>query len=360
MGQLKKYKVIYNRFLKAVYRSGPGHFFLKSVSLFFFFFHLVSAFSQDIHFSQYFSAPLFLNPGLTGQFDGNFRLSTNYKNQWSSVSNYPFETIAVSTDMPFVRKKLSGGILFFKDKAGDSKMGISQISLSLGSGISINETNILSAGLQGGWAQRSIDISNLTWDSQYDGKTFNKSLFSGENSPPGNFHYFDISAGAYYKGFINENLEIDVGCAGAHLNNPPMTFNGNGEILHSRWTLHGSADFGLKNRDISFIPSFLAMQQGPASEVNIGGALKFRLGIDSKYTGINVSSNLTIGGFLRLKDAFIVYTRYDFKNFLSAGFSYDINLSNLRTATGARGGTEVFLQFRMRKSDGMVQTGEKI
>ena len=44
--------------------------------------------AQDIHFSQYFNSPLSLNPAQTGNFDGNWRIVGNTRDQWRAL-NYP-------------------------------------------------------------------------------------------------------------------------------------------------------------------------------------------------------------------------------------------------------------------------------
>src|SRR5688572_2302476 len=44
-----------------------------------------SLLAQDIHFSQYNSSPMNYNPGLTGFFNGDYRFSSNYRNQWSAI-----------------------------------------------------------------------------------------------------------------------------------------------------------------------------------------------------------------------------------------------------------------------------------
>ena len=37
----------------------------------------------DPHFSQYYVYPSWLNPALTGAFDGDYRVSGIYRNQWN-------------------------------------------------------------------------------------------------------------------------------------------------------------------------------------------------------------------------------------------------------------------------------------
>ena len=45
--------------------------------------------AQDIHFSQYYTSPLTLNPALTANINGMFRASFNYRNQCLVISGQP-------------------------------------------------------------------------------------------------------------------------------------------------------------------------------------------------------------------------------------------------------------------------------
>jgi hypothetical protein len=46
----------------------------------------MSAGAQDHIYSQFYNAPLYLNPALTGQFEGDIRMNMIYRNQWSGLS----------------------------------------------------------------------------------------------------------------------------------------------------------------------------------------------------------------------------------------------------------------------------------
>ena len=49
---------------------------------------LPAAYSQDIHFTQFFTNPLILNPAQTGNYEGNYRVGFNFKAQWPfAISN---------------------------------------------------------------------------------------------------------------------------------------------------------------------------------------------------------------------------------------------------------------------------------
>src|ERR1041385_7187272 len=61
---------------------------------------------EDYHLSQMEAAPLYLNPAMTGMFcgeKGDYRISSDYRSQWTSLGIKPFSTAYLSYDMP-VRK----------------------------------------------------------------------------------------------------------------------------------------------------------------------------------------------------------------------------------------------------------------
>ena len=56
---------------------------------------LFDANAQDLHFSQYFNAPILVNPANTGfNPDNDYRIGGNYRNQWSAVGS-PYKTMSV-------------------------------------------------------------------------------------------------------------------------------------------------------------------------------------------------------------------------------------------------------------------------
>ena len=56
-----------------------------------------SAYSQDINFSQFYELPLLRNPGLAGNFSGDFRITASYRNQWESVT-VPYRTMTLGAE----------------------------------------------------------------------------------------------------------------------------------------------------------------------------------------------------------------------------------------------------------------------
>src|SRR3990167_3665820 len=94
----------------------------------------MASISQDIHFSQFSMSPLTLNPSLSGALN-DLEININYRDQWRSVAS-PYKTFGVGSNLKISKKKSSkgfwaGGVNFFSDKAGDSKMGTTQGNISL-------------------------------------------------------------------------------------------------------------------------------------------------------------------------------------------------------------------------------------
>jgi hypothetical protein len=53
--------------------------------------------AQDVHFSQYYAAPLSMNAACTGFYSGDWRAMGIYRSQWKSVS-VPYITQAFAFD----------------------------------------------------------------------------------------------------------------------------------------------------------------------------------------------------------------------------------------------------------------------
>jgi len=311
---------------------------------------------QDIHFSQFFQAPLLINPALSGTFHGDRRAIINYKDQWRSIDAIPYQTMAFSYDWTMFKKKwensyLGGGIMVFRDKAGDLSMGQTQVNLSVSSILSLNEFQHISVGLSGGAGQRSIDYANARWESQFDGSGFNTALSPQENYTNGPFIYPDFSVGAaWHYGtdesniVANDMFRANAGISYLHLNKPKQQWYDSGEQLHGRFVMHCSTFFGLRNSVGALLPSAVFYIQGPQVESEYGVMFRYMLKEESRYTGIFKESALSLGGYFRTGDAIIPSALLEVGSF-AFGITYDINVSKLKVATAARGGIELSLRY---------------
>jgi type IX secretion system PorP/SprF family membrane protein len=311
---------------------------------------------QDIHFSQFYMAPLTQNPALAG-YNHDYQAILNYKSQWQSVPS-PYKTSAGSLDMRVGKKKTkksfwAAGVNFFSDKAGDSQMGTTQGNLSAVYHVRLSKYSTFGTGLQAGFVQRSISSAGLQWGNQYDGSNYNAALESGETSGSIMKTYADFGGGLLWnynntageKNVTdNHDLKINFGVSAFHLNQPKYSFYNTNEKLNIKYVAHGSALISKKNSNIAYAPGFMYYRQGAVQEIYVGSLIRYKLNQDSKYTGLHKGAAISFGGFVRAKDAAVACMLFEYSSY-AIGFSYDINTSPLRTASNARGGFEISLRF---------------
>lgn len=314
--------------------------------------------AQDIHFSQFYLSPLNLNPAMTGVSNCNVRLVANYRNQWASVlRSNAFSTYSVSYDqrIPVGRYDYFGiGGTFWGDTAGEADFstltGKVSASYSKQMGGTKTRSTYLVVGAEAGAAQRSIDFLNLRWGNQHDGEGgFDPTRQSGEQFDRDNFLFADLAAGVLLF-MVDGDNSFYVGGAFHHLNRANQSFSENGEdLLYSRLTAHAGGDFMI-GKSFGLVPGVIMMNQGPSFQVNAGMSFKFLLNnsrVDRQafQAGLwwRVANKLDSG---ILSDAAILSTRFDFNNF-TLGFSYDINISELKTASNSNGGFEFALVYKI-------------
>jgi type IX secretion system PorP/SprF family membrane protein len=310
---------------------------------------------QDAQFSQFDNSPLSINPAFAGAFNGDIRLLANYRNQWSVSA--PYNTFAFSCDMGIMKRKgktgyLGAGISFLSDKAGSSALGLNQANLLVAYHEYISDHNTISAGIIGGFAQRSIDFSKLEWNSQYNTSTnnFDPTLPSYETNYSQNKSYPDFGTGlqwAYTKGerneITNDELNLNAGIAVFHVNKPNVSFYSSAkDNLPRKLELYGNSLIGFQNSKYALTASFLYSQQGAANDVILGGLLRIKLQQESRHTGFIKGNTLAFGGYYHIGEAIIPEVQLEIADY-ALGMSYDINSSGIRYASSYLGAFEISL-----------------
>jgi type IX secretion system PorP/SprF family membrane protein len=306
------------------------------------------AVAQDQHLTQYYSNEVFINPSLAGSNNGQLRVSANTKQQWNSIgSAYSTSVFAVDQSvMTSSKMTLAGGLIFMSDKMGDSKFKTFNVSGNLSATIKTNSRSKISAGMQIGWAQSSINLNNLSWDSQYDGRRYDPSLSSLETNNAQNFSRISNALGIAYSVNFSKYKKIKFAVSGHNLINNKFSFYGNtSERLYTRFNFYSSGEFGNPNINVSYLPSLIMQVQGPNLTVVGGLLVSYRMGVDSRVTAVNKSNALMWGIHYRLSDAIIPSVHYEYKRKLRFGLSYDINLSELTNASNGRGGFELSFNY---------------
>ncbi len=312
----------------------------------------LSASAQDIHFSQYSASPLTLNPALTANINGMFRASFNYRNQWFTIpvlnSVAPYQTYQASFDMPILRERLGNdgfgfGGMFYADKAGDGALTTysGMVSVAYHKAVDRYGRGRISLGLQAGVVSKQVKISDLIFESQLDGFSWNPALSNGESFSGKSIIYPDVNIGALWSHAPKDMWRYYIGFSMNHLSRPKESFLGDEtNRLNYRYNLHAGMEIFLdKYYDFSISPTFLFMLQSNAQEYNFGLGLNYWLNDDVAIFG---------GAFYRVKDAVIMNLGVEFYN-VRVGLSYDINHSGLKAASKAQGAAEVSLVYVFKK-----------
>ena len=305
--------------------------------------------AQDVHFGQFFNAPLVIDPANAGDIDGDQRAALIHREQWRSMGA-PFRTDAFSYDLPLLRGKLGGGrylgagMNVFSDRAGAARFGDTQANISLAYAIRSGDASSLVFGVQGGYGQRSASFDGLRWDSQYNGAGYDPDLPTNEAIPNASARFVDLGAGAMSKGEFKNGMRWKGGLAVFHLNSPSVSLFGSAEDrLLRRYVAHG--ELWIEGKRWVWLPKFFVARQGAGQEINVGGLLHRRVGVDSRYTTDKNSSAFFVGAFYRVGDAIVPTIQFEWQRRLVGAISYDLNISRLRAQTAYRGGMEVSLQW---------------
>jgi type IX secretion system PorP/SprF family membrane protein len=313
---------------------------------------VVALSAQDIHFSQYYTAPLELNPALTGNINGVFRATFDYRNQWFNIPTLnavaPYQTYQASFDMPLLRERLGNdgfgvGGMFYADKAGDGALTTftGMASIAYHKAVDRYGRGRISLGIQAGVVSEQINITNLIFENQLDNFGWNPTLPNGESYSNKAIIYPDVNVGALWTHSPTDYFRYYFGFAMDHLSRPNVSFlsSDNSRIAY-RYNAHGGMQIYF-NHDYKFSldPTFLFMLQANATQYNMGLGLNY-----------NLSDNVAIfgGAMYRVGDAVILDAGVEVYN-ARIGVSYDINYSDLKAATQSQGALELSVVYIFKK-----------
>ena len=303
-----------------------------------------NVYSQDIHFSQFNASTIQLNPSLTGFYQGKYRFSAIYRNQWATVPvNY--NTGKFSFEDKLIQSKKLGsfsmGFSFYYDKAGDSRYTTILPNLHLAYSKSFGKkiTNQFSLGINIGIIYKQISYQALKFDIQYNGEFYDANLPSFENNGTTKNTVTDIGTGITYQLSNSNKWLVQFGFSAAHLNQPKYSFLGNNDIkLNIKYTFHSKLGCMLGKKTNAQI-DLLYQKQDSKQEIVTGLIFKHQLANTLKN-----NTTFYYGPYYRVNDAAIFVIGMEY-NTLNIGFSYDINTSSFLKGTNTYGATELSVQY---------------
>lgn len=306
-----------------------------------------NAMAQDLHFSQFYEAPLLRNPALAGLYKGDVRIQGIYRTQWNSIS-FPYTTNSLNGEYKFSVGKgedfLTVGGQVMYDKAGTVQLKTIELLplVNFHKSLSDVRNTYLSLGFMGGVVNRRLNRAAVVTNNQYDGFFYNGALPDGESFSSG-YAYTDMSVGMSFNTSIGaeENHDIFLGVGYHHLNKPLNSFYKN--ITHlPKWVFSGGLKLNLDMfTSITLNGDYVV--QAPFKTM-IGGAMFSKKPVPDEESPYTVHA----GVYYRYNDAIIPVLKVDV-NSMSLGISYDINVSTLAPASLNRGGFELSLSYLFSK-----------
>jgi type IX secretion system PorP/SprF family membrane protein len=316
--------------------------FFKNILLIIFSFIVLMVQAQDPEFSQYYAAPLYLNPAFAGTTPDH-RFVLNYRNQWPNIAR-GYVTYAASYDYNLYQYNSGIGFLATVDQAGMAGMKSSQFNFLYSYKWNVSSKWVISSGLNFGYAVRSIDFNKLLFGDQLQ---FDATGNVPSDDPAlfnlGMAHYFDFKAGllAYNKNFW-------LGFAVGHINEPNRSLANQEAFIPMKLTMHGGVRIPLyhgafKKHSIPVLsPSFVYKRQGNFDQLDVGAYLLYNpIIMGLWYRGIPLGKKME-GNISH--DAVVMILGFQFDR-IELTYSYDFTVSKLGPISG--GTHEMALTYRL-------------
>lgn len=283
-------------------------------------------FAQDPEFTQFYANPLYLNPALAGTARCP-RVNLNYRNQWPGIQG-TYVTYSASYDQHFDAIGGGVGLLVINDKAGQGTLTTTNVSGIYSYLLNVTREFSLKFGMQATFFQKSIDWSKLTFGDMIDerrGFVYNTNEVQKLSSRSG----VDFSAGVF--GYSKRYF---FGFAANHLTQPDEGLLGR-STLPMKLTAHAGAmlPIGDKSSQTFISPNILFQQQQNFQQLNLG---------------MYVMKGSIVGGlWYRNQDSFIAVIGFQ-QHFFKIGYSYDVTVSKLTSATAGSHEISFSLQFECK------------
>jgi type IX secretion system PorP/SprF family membrane protein len=296
--------------------------------------------AQDPQFSQFYAAPLYLNPALAGS-TGQARAGINYRNQWPAI-DANFTTISAYFDY-FIEDKNSGvGVLLTRDREGLAGLRSTSLALQYSYELKISDKLGFRPGFQAALFNRDVNFGKLTFGDQFDPSTgdfINQPTAETFNT---NFSktFVDLSAG----GVLFTKVAW-LGIAANHLNTPNQSIIDENSPLPVKLSVHGGFKYFMKpgvvgngvyarEAERSVAPAFQYRHQGKFDQMDLGLYFTFEpIVIGSWYRGVPFKN---VNGFVNNESIVFLlgFVKLGAKDAINIGYSFDYTISKLGSASG--------------------------
>jgi type IX secretion system PorP/SprF family membrane protein len=314
---------------------------------------LIGAFccrAQHYQFSQFYAAPMYLNPAFTGAGVCG-RMTLNYRSQWTGIPG-AFTSYQASFDHFFRKIKSGMGVQLFKDVAGPGSLTTTQVNFMYSYETRLNKKLMGRGGLSLGTVQRNVSFTSLLFGDQIEN---GDAVRTAENIAAAGATYLDVGAGA-----LVYSKEFWVGVASSHMNKPDQSLLNNVSPLPSEFRLHAGYKYvieeyesskAVENHHVTIAANF--KHQGKFNQVDIGVYYNKNYFVAGCwYRGIPLHKK---DASYENNDAVIFLLGVAIQRF-KVGYSYDLTVSSLTNAS-SKGSNELSMTYQFCK--GKARGGRK-
>ena len=295
--------------------------------------------AQDPEFSQFYANQIYLNPAFAGTVRCP-RVSMVHRNQWPGISG-TYVTNAVSYDQHI--ESISGGLgfMFTSDNAANT-LKTNRFSAIYSYQVKVNRKFSMRFGAEATFFQKSLDWNKLTFGDMVDPRR-GFVYQTGDLPRGGNVSGVDFSAGV-----LGFSEVFYFGVAAHHLTQPNESVIIGNSPLPMKITAHAGAVIPMAggaskytSNDVSISPNIMYRQQGTFTQLNMGLYVK--------------KGPMAAGVWYRNKDSFIVLLGIQTDAF-KIGYSYDLTVSKLTTATGGAHEVTMGITFKCKQKKRTFRT----
>ncbi|MFT7197587.1 MAG: type IX secretion system PorP/SprF family membrane protein, partial [Marinoscillum sp.] len=136
--------------------------FFVAVSLFSF----EQAKAQDPQFSQYYAAPMYLNPGLVG-INQKGRAGLNYRNQWPQI-DASYVTYSFYIDYFLEESNNAIGLIVNTDQEGIAGLKSTNVGIQYAYQLQLDQNWTFRPGIEASYYWRDLNFNRLTFGDQFD------------------------------------------------------------------------------------------------------------------------------------------------------------------------------------------------
>jgi type IX secretion system PorP/SprF family membrane protein len=313
----------------------------KFLYIFLFISAILRVFAQDPQFTQFYAAPMFLNPAFTG-LTYEHRFTANYRNQWPGVKT-AYTTYMATYDYNISNMNSGIGGFILQDRAGTSNLVTTMGGVNYAYRVKVGKYSEARGGVSLVMNQKKIDNTKLIFNDQFiTGSSISQDALAADK-----ISYFDMGLGALFN-----STNYWFGFSGRHLNQPNASMVGNIEPLPISGSIHGGYRFIISARGSGktkleeFVSaSFNIRHEQKYDQLDIGAYyFKSFVNVGLWYRGLPIKKYKP-GYPNRESIALLVGIEIPDKNF-RVGYSYDATVSNLKI-NNTQGSHEVSIVYEI-------------